>query len=86
MCSLSELLAAEFIEMKSLYEWLFEKMTDIMKMHAPKHPEETAEHIVASTMLFRTVGLIGASAVKSGALMIPDDEKPIAFYVYETDL
>ncbi len=86
MCALSELLSAEFIEMKSLYKWLFAKMTDIMKLHAPKHLEETAEHIVASTMLFRTVGLIGASAVKSGALLIPDDEKPIAFYVYETEL
>lgn len=83
--ALSELLADEFMEMKSLYEWLTAEMTGIMKMHAPKNMSETATHIVASTVLFRSVGLIGASAVKSGALAIPADEKPIAFYVYKTE-
>jgi RNA polymerase sigma factor (sigma-70 family) len=85
ICALSELLAEELIEMKSLYEWLATEMTAIMKMHAPRHMGEMAEHIVASTILFRSVGFIGASAVKSGAIALPDDEKPIAFYVYKTE-
>lgn len=83
MCALTELLADIFMEMKRLYEWLSAEMTEVMKMHAPRHMNDTAGHIVASTILFRSVGLLGAFAVKSGGLLVPDDEKPIAFYVYD---
>ena len=83
MCALTKLLAEEFVEMKSLYEWLSGKMTDIMKIHAPKHMGELAEHIVASTIFFRSVGFFGVCGVRSNMLVIPEDEKPIAFYVYE---
>lgn len=81
--AVSERLREEIAEMKALYEWLSMNMTAIMRMHAPGHMGEMAAHIVSSTLFFRTVGFIGASAVRSGALTIPEDDEPIAFYVYE---
>ena len=70
-------------DMAALYGDLKAFAVDLMKQHAPKSVDSIVEKIVGKTLFFRTVGFIGKCAVDSGMLSIPDDEKPIAVFVYE---
>lgn len=76
-------LSDEIREMQGIYEWLTERAISLMKIHAPAHTKDMIGHIVASTIFFRSVGILGVCAVRSEMLSIPEDEKPFAFYVYQ---
>ncbi len=80
---LRELLKEEILSMKKLYEYLTEQGTLLMKVHAPAHMEEVIPRVIARTIYFRTVGLVGGCAVQSGALELPKEPGPVALYVYD---
>lgn len=79
---LLEILAAEVSGMAELYQQLFECTCRLMHSHVPKNVGGQTERIVFQTLVFRTVGLIGGCAVKSGGLMLPDFDGPAAVCVY----
>lgn len=80
---LFEILSAEASMMADLYNQLFSCACQIMHSHAPKNVSGQIDRIVFQTLFFRTVGLIGACAVKSSSLIIPDFEGPVAMYICE---
>lgn len=69
--------------MISLYLKLTDIAVQLMKEHAPKSVDGLIDKIITKTIFFRTVGLIGKCAADSGELVLPDDDKPIAVFVYE---
>ncbi len=76
-------LSKQIGDMASLYSDLKEIAVNLMKQHAPKSVDSIVEKIVGKTLFFRTVGYIGKCAVDSEMLTVPDDEKPVAVFVYE---
>lgn len=81
---LFEILSEESSMMAKLYGQLFSCACQLMYIHAPKSVSGQIDRILFQTLFFRTVGLIGGCAVKSGVLVIPDFEGPAAMYVRET--
>lgn len=79
---LRTLLQEEIFMMKELYEYLTEQGTELMRVHAPAHIAEVIPTLIARIIYFRTVGLVGGCALKSGALEIPKEPGPVALYVY----
>lgn len=77
------ILQDEIKKMAEVYKKLVETAVDVLKVHAPKGVEEQVKRVVIETIYFNTVGFIGACAVKSCALKLPEDDTPIAFYVYK---
>lgn len=80
---LFEILSEETLVMADLYHRLFDCACELMHTHAPKSIEKQIDKIVYQTLFFRTVGLIGGCAVKSGAIELPDFDGPAAMYVRE---
>ena len=80
---LYEILTPEMSTVAALYEKLFCCSCELMRSHAPKTVEDRIEHILFHTLFFRTLGLIGGCAVKSGALELPEFDGPAAMYVRE---
>ncbi len=76
-------LSTQIEAMACLYSELAEKAEKLMRVHASKGVETCIEKIIKKTIFFRTVGLIGKCAVHSGELLLPDDENPIAVFVYQ---
>lgn len=76
------LLQEEILKMKELYEYLTEQGIELMKVHAPVHITEVIPYMIARTIYFRTVGLVGGCALQSGALEFPKEPGPVALYVY----
>ena len=81
--AVAEILQDEIKQMAEVYKKLVETAVDVLKVHAPKGLEEQVQKVVIETIFFNTVGFIGACAFKSCALKLPEDDKPIAFYVYQ---
>ncbi|MBR3825340.1 MAG: RNA polymerase sigma factor [Lachnospiraceae bacterium] len=79
---LREILQEEILCMKELYEYLTKQGTELMKVHAPAHMAEMIPLVIARTIYFRTVGLVGGCALQSGALELPKEPGPVALYVY----
>ena len=77
-----EILSAETERKAQVHEQMFSCDCRIMEMHAPECVRSQAARIVLQTLIFRTVGLMGDCAVKSGLLALPDFEGP-AVYVRE---
>lgn len=67
-----------------LYESLYQYAVQIMRVHAPASVAPIVDKVMANALLFETVGFIGACAVKSGALTIPDNDLPLAMLIYQT--
>lgn len=80
---LFEILSAEASMMADLYNQLFVCACQLMRIHAPKSVEEQIDRIVFQTLFFRTVGLMGGCAVKSGTLVLPEFDGPAAMYIRE---
>jgi len=80
---LRELLKEEILSMKELYEYLTEQGIMLMKVHAPSHMTDLIPLVIARTIYFRTVGLVGGCAVQAGALELPKVLGPVALYVYD---
>ena len=76
-------LGKQISDMAALYGDLKDIAVNLMKQHAPKSVDSIVEKIVGKTLFFRTVGYIGKCAVDSEMLTVPDDEKPVAVFVYE---
>ncbi len=79
-----DILDTQIKDFSRLYEMLFECAVDIMKAHAPDSVSALIKKVSANTLLFHTVGLIGAMAVRSGCLALPETEKPTAALIYRT--
>lgn len=79
--SLFKILEDESSKMAELYQQIFDCACRIMRSHAPRGVSEQVERIVFQTLFFRTVGLIGGCAVKSGILALPDFDGPAAVCV-----
>lgn len=82
--AIEEILRKEAAAFAKIYESLYDCALSIMKVHAPESVAQIADRVVANSLLFHTVGLIGACAVRSGALTIPEDELPLGGFIYET--
>ncbi len=82
--ALSLLFAEEINGFCSLYEDLLNTAVELMQAHAPSHVAPMAERILAKTLFFRTVGLIGVLAVNGGVPEKPseNDTYPVAVYFY----
>ena len=81
--AIESILNTEIQVMEKIYSYLSGVATNTMSNHAPNHVGDQIRHIVASTIFFRTVGLIGKCAVDSGELFVPDDYEPPALYAYK---
>lgn len=79
---LADMLDPEITEMGSLYNYLTQTAVNVMLQHAPKHVKSQVDHIIGSTVFFRTVGFIGACAVETGIINIPIHNRPVALYAY----
>lgn len=79
---LRHILREEILMMKEVYEYLTSQGVELMKVHAPAHMAEIIPEVIARTIYFRTVGLIGGCAVQAGALELPKEPGPVALYVY----
>lgn len=80
---LYEILSEEAVLMAELYNQLFSCTCQSLRIHAPASVSGQIERIAFQTLFFRTVGLIGGCAVKSGELPLPDFDGPAAIYVRE---
>jgi len=83
--AIERILQPEIQAVGRLYESLHRIAAQIMRVHAPKHILSDTDRIVAETLLFRTVGFLGACAVKSGALSIPDTSLTLGAILYWTE-
>lgn len=82
--AVENVMSEEIKEMADLYVYLTETAVKIMRSHAPDHICNQIDHIVGSTIFFRTVGFIGGCAEETGEVTIPEDDKAIALYAYRT--
>ncbi len=71
---LEEMLSDEISAIADFYDVLSKCAVKIMKEHAPKTLGNMVEEVIEQTIFFRTVGIIGALAVHSGEMYIPDDK------------
>lgn len=78
--ALLKLIDDEITMMAVIYDKLFDVACKLMHIHAPKSVETQIEPIIAQTLLFRAVGLIGGCASESGELNLPDFDGPAAMY------
>ncbi len=81
------LLSEEINELAELYTCLSVCATEIMKAHAPKVLGKMVDEVIVQTIFFRTVGLIGAMAVHSGELSVPEkaEVKPVLVCNFVTE-
>ncbi len=68
-------LSDEISAIADFYDVLSKSAVKIMKEHAPKTLGYMVEEVIEQTIFFRTVGIIGALAVHSGEMYIPDDKR-----------
>ena len=71
---LEEILSDEISSVADFYDVLSKCAVKIMKEHAPKALGEMVEEVIEQTIFFRTVGIIGALAVHSGEMYVPNDK------------
>lgn len=77
------ILREEIVSFAGLFEALFGCALSIMRVHAPESAGKIIEPVTASVLLSIAVGLVGGLAVRSGALTIPEDDRPLGGYVYQ---
>ena len=66
-----------------LHEFLYQSAGRVMREHAPQSVAPMVDKVAANTLLFHSVGFLGACAVTSGALSIPDIDGPLTALIYE---
>ncbi len=66
-----------------LHEFLYQSAGRVMREHAPQSVAPMVDKVAANTLLFHSVGFLGACAVTSGALAIPDIDGPLTALIYE---
>lgn len=80
-----EILQEEISAFASLYDALRGRAHSILQAHAPESVSALIDPVVANVLFFQTVGLFGTCAVRTGALTIPEDERPLGGMVYATE-
>lgn len=83
--TLEAIFAGEIARLAEIFGSLYRCAVDIMRTHAPESTAPLIKNVLANALLFHTVGLIGACAVKSGALSIPESDLPLGLFLYETE-
>lgn len=78
---IESILHQEIEEIGKVYDKLYHCAGKIMGAHAPKNVAPMVDNVVANTLFFDTVGLMGACAVKSGELTVPGDNLPAAVLI-----
>ncbi len=86
LSDVESVLKEQIKEMLELYEKMEVQGNKLMCVHAPKSVHSIVERVIKKTIFFNTVGLIGKCAMDSGALRIPEDDRPVAMFVYENEL
>ncbi len=78
------ILSAEIDAFAFLYNALSVCAVRIMREHAPRSVHSMVEAVIEQTLFFRTVGILGALAVHSGEMTVPDDPDVRPMLVCET--
>ena len=81
MESMEHILQQEIQDFGKVYDNLYQYAVRIMRTHAPEGISEMVDNVVANTLFFETVGVMGFCAVKSGELTIPGDDLPAAVII-----
>ena len=81
MESIEHILQQEIRDLGKVYDKLHRNAVKIMRAHAPESVAEMVDNVVANTLLFETVGVMGFCAVKSGELTVPGDDLPAAVLI-----
>ena len=79
--AIESILLQEIEEIGKVYDKLYHCAAKIMRTHAPENVAPMVDNVVANTLFFDTVGMMGACAVKSGELTIPGDDLPAAVLI-----
>lgn len=72
MDKLHEILSDDIAAIAALYGAVSEPAVRIMKAHAPEAVGDMVADVIEQTVFFRTVGVFGALAVRSGEMSVPD--------------
>ncbi len=83
--AVERIFASEINDIAELYEYLNATAVNTMQNHAPVHVKEQIDHIIGSTIFFRTVGYIGACAFETNEIFVSDDNNPLALYAYKCE-
>lgn len=83
--AIERIFASEINDMAELYVYLNASAVNTMRNHAPVHVKEQIDHIIGSTIFFRTVGFIGGCAFDSNEIFLSDDNEPLALYGYKCE-
>lgn len=81
--AIAAVLGEEIVSFASLFESLYDCALSVMRVHAPGSVEQIIGPVLAKVLLFHTVGMIGAFAVRSGALTIPEADCPLGGFLYQ---
>lgn len=81
--AIAAVLGEEIVSFASLFESLYDCAISVMRVHAPGSVEQIIGPVLAKVLLFHTVGMIGAFAVRSGALTIPEADCPLGGFLYQ---
>ncbi len=81
---IKKILSDEIKAFSALYSHLAKLAAEIMLIHAPKSVSAMVNGIIEQTIFFRSAGLIGALAVHSGALTVPEDDLPASLICIKT--
>lgn len=73
----------EIVAFANLFDSLYNCARSVMRVHAPESVEQIIDPVLAKVMMFHTVGMIGAFAVRSGALTIPETDCPMGGFLYQ---
>lgn len=74
----------EIAEIAGIYNSLHQCALAILRVHAPESTAPLLENVLAKTLFFDTVGLMGLCAARSGELPVPEGDWPLGGYLYET--
>lgn len=80
-----EILQEEVSAFASLYDALCARAHSILQAQAPESVSALIDPVLVNVLFFKTVGLFGVCAVRTGALTIPEDERPLGGMIYATE-
>ena len=77
-----EILQEEISAFSRLYDALRARAHSILQAQAPKSVSALIDPVLLNVLFFKTVGLFGVCAVRTGALTIPEDGRPLGGMIY----
>lgn len=82
--SILEILQDEISAFARLYDALHDCACSIMRVHAPESVGTLVNRVLANVLFFKTIGFIGACAVRTNVLSIPEYERLLGGFLYAT--